>query len=95
MPTASTRKGTTITGKPVGPIWALASFVHVDGKSVTIPDDVGRNEGGGYLTVIHTHDSSGIVHIEAPKGPHYNLGQVFDVWGVRFTPTCLGASIPP
>jgi hypothetical protein len=66
--------------------------VFVDGKSVTIPDDVGRNEGGGYLTVIHTHDSSGIVHIEAPKGPHYNLGQVFDVWGVRFTPTCLGAS---
>jgi hypothetical protein len=66
--------------------------VFVDGKSVTLPDDVGRNEGGGYLTVIHTHDSSGIVHIEAPKGPTYNLGQVFDVWGVRFTPTCLGAS---
>ena len=66
--------------------------VFVDGRSVTLPDDIGRNEGGGYLTVIHTHDSTGIVHIEAPKGPHYNLGQVFDVWGVRFTPTCLGAS---
>jgi len=64
--------------------------VYVNGKPVDVPLDVGRNEGEGRLTVIHTHDGSGIIHIEAPSGPRYNLGQVFDVWGVKFTPTCLG-----
>jgi hypothetical protein len=42
--------------------------------------------------VLHTHDDSGIVHIESPKGRQYTLGQVFDVWGLRFTPTCLGGN---
>jgi len=64
--------------------------VLVNGRPVAVPDDVGRNEGEGKLTVIHTHDGSGIIHIEAPTGPHYTLGQVFDVWGVKFTPDCLG-----
>lgn len=64
--------------------------VLVNGKTVAVPPDVGRNEGEGKLTVIHTHDGSGVIHIEAPAGPHYTLGQVFDVWGVRFTDTCLG-----
>jgi hypothetical protein len=64
--------------------------VVVNGHAVTVPDDIGRNEGGGYLTVIHTHTGDGVIHIEAPKGPVYTLGQLFDVWGVRFSGTCLG-----
>jgi hypothetical protein len=64
--------------------------VLVDGKAVGIPDDIGRNAGAGYLTVIHTHDDSGVIHIESPPGHEYTLGQLFDVWGVRFTGTCLG-----
>jgi hypothetical protein len=65
--------------------------VFVNGKAVDVPDDIGRNAGAGLITVIHTHDGSGVIHIESPKGKQYTLGQVFDVWGVRFTPTCLGA----
>jgi hypothetical protein len=64
--------------------------VLVNGRAVEVPDDIGRNEGAGYITVIHTHDGSGIIHIESPTGHQYTLGQVFDVWGVRFTSTCLG-----
>ncbi|MFL5799181.1 MAG: hypothetical protein ACJ77A_14775 [Actinomycetota bacterium] len=64
--------------------------VFVDGKTVPVPDDIGRNQAAGYLTVIHTHDGSGLIHIESPAGHTYTLGQLFDVWGVRFTPTCLG-----
>ena len=64
--------------------------VDVDGKPVAVPEDIGRNAGGGYLTVIHTHDGSGVIHIESPVGHEYTLGQLFDVWGVRFTSTCLG-----
>jgi hypothetical protein len=64
--------------------------VIVDGKPVPVPDDVGRNQAAGYITVIHTHDGSGVIHIESPSGHTYTLGQLFDVWGVRFTATCLG-----
>ena len=64
--------------------------VEVDGKAVEVPDDIGRNEGAGFLTVIHTHTTDGVIHIESPKGHEYTLGQLFDVWGVRLTSDCLG-----
>lgn len=30
---------------------------------------------------LHTHDATGIVHIEAPVTTTFNLGQFFDIWG--------------
>jgi hypothetical protein len=47
--------------------------------------------GGGCLYWIHTHDASGIIHIEAPAvtpptgGDHYTLGMFFDIWGEPLT----------
>jgi hypothetical protein len=66
----------------------LQIFVH--GKPVTVPASIGINPTAGFLTSIHTHDDSGIIHVESPTIRKFTLGQVFDVWGVRFTPTCLG-----
>lgn len=66
----------------------LDVFVH--GEEVTVPADVGINAGAGFLASIHTHDDSGLLHIESPAGRIYSLGQVFDVWGVRFGAGCLG-----
>jgi hypothetical protein len=46
---------------------------------------------------IHTHGVVGTIHVEAAAIRHYTLGDVFDVWGVRFgwgpTPAdrCLGS----
>ena len=42
--------------------------------------------GGGCLYWIHTHDASGIIHVEAPDlhppgGGPYTLGMLFDIWG--------------
>jgi len=31
-----------------------------------------------------------VIHIESPTKEQYTLGQVFAVWGVRFTPSRLG-----
>jgi len=39
---------------------------------------------------LHTHSSSGIIHVEADRPDRYTLGQFFDEWGVRFSETCLG-----
>ncbi|MGZ4131480.1 MAG: hypothetical protein ACXVWF_00410, partial [Actinomycetota bacterium] len=40
---------------------------------------------------LHTHDTSGVIHIEADD-PNFQgtLGQFFDVWGVRLSSTCVG-----
>jgi hypothetical protein len=53
-----------------------------DGQPVTIPANVGIQATCLYW--IHTHDDSGIIHIEAPadqKDHKFTLGDFFDVWG--------------
>ncbi len=39
---------------------------------------------------IHTHSTSGLIHIEPDRKGTYTLGQFFDEWGVRFDTSCLG-----
>jgi hypothetical protein len=36
---------------------------------------------------LHTHDTSGIVHIESPDNRSYTLGNLFDIWGQRLSTT--------
>jgi hypothetical protein len=63
-------------------------FVH--GDPVTIPVNVGINQATGDVASIHTHSSDGVVHIESSTVADFTLGQFFDVWGVRFSQSCLG-----
>ncbi len=67
----------------------LDLFVH--GKAVPVAPGIGIDAGARFIAELHTHDISGIVHIEAPRIQPFTLGQFFDVWGLRFTQTCLGA----
>ncbi len=39
---------------------------------------------------LHTHTSSGIIHIESDRPGTFTLGEFFDEWRVRFNSTCLG-----
>lgn len=39
---------------------------------------------------LHTHTSSGIIHIETDRRRTFTLGAFFDEWGVRFNSSCLG-----
>lgn len=62
--------------------------IYIHGQSVTVPADIGIYNG---ITPIHTHDSSGIIHIESPDAnATYTLGQFFDIWGVKLTNTSIG-----
>jgi len=54
-------------------------IIRVDGTLETIPGDVGRYST--CLFWLHTHATSGIIHIEAPSERTFTLGQFFDVWG--------------
>jgi hypothetical protein len=74
----------------------LAFHIHqhldlfVNGSPVTVPQNIGIISGTG-LAFIHTHDTSGVIHVESPTVRQYTLGNFFDVWGVLFTKDQLGA----
>jgi len=66
--------------------------INVNGKAVEVPPYLGWVAKGNNaigLSPLHTHDSSGIIHIENSVPADFLLGQVFVEWGVKFTPTCL------
>jgi hypothetical protein len=66
--------------------------IYVDGQPVTVPADIGINVDQQYLSPIHTHDSTGIIHVESPTQRDFTLGEFFDVWGVRFDAHCIGGA---
>jgi hypothetical protein len=64
--------------------------VYVDGQRITVPAFIGIDPQAGFLTEIHTHDPSGIIHVESPTQSTFTLGQLFCEWGVKLTASCLG-----
>ena len=50
------------------------------GHTITIPANTGIPYGD-CLYWLHTHDTSGIIHIEAPAAFRPRLGEFFDIWG--------------
>jgi hypothetical protein len=55
----------------------------VNGTAYPIPSDVGRIPGQ-CIYWAHTHDDSGIIHIESPENRNFTLGEFFDIWGKAF-----------
>jgi hypothetical protein len=62
--------------------------VFVDGRHVVVPAGVGI--GDSFISPLHTHDPSGVVHVESPTIRSFTLGEFLGVWGVRFGPGRLG-----
>jgi len=63
--------------------------IFVNGKKEPVPPNIGIYDGQ-FLTELHTHDESGIMHVESPTKRTFDLAQFFGVWGVRLTPNCVG-----
>jgi hypothetical protein len=80
---------------PLSPVEGTVIHIHqhldlyVDGRKVPVPAGIGIDPAVGYAP-LHTHDASGVIHVESPTVRTYTLGDFFAVWGVRFTPSCLG-----
>jgi hypothetical protein len=66
--------------------------VLLDGGAVTVPAGIGVGKPWGYdppgfiatggcFAWIHTHDTTGVVHIFTEEGRTFTLGQLFEVWG--------------
>jgi hypothetical protein len=65
------------------------------GQQIAIPYGIGIvkpfkvNNGfvgmGQGIYWLHTHDATGIIHVESPDARVYTLGQFFDIWGQPLT----------
>ena len=72
-------------------------LISVHGKPATVPpligvngkEEAGKIVGEGFVSPLHTHDVTGLIHVHATDQRPYTVGEIFDVWGVRFTEDCL------
>lgn len=56
--------------------------VFADGKRVVVPAGIGIDPAGRFISPLHTHDTSGVVHVESPTVRPFTVGEFFGVWGV-------------
>lgn len=64
--------------------------VFVDGKAVTVPAEIGIDEAKQQISPLHTHDTSGVVHIESPVNSDFTLGEFMTEWNVPIGKSVLG-----
>jgi hypothetical protein len=83
---------------------AVHFHAHLDifagGRQVTVPAGIGIPSSGSCLYWMHTHDTSGVIHIEVPAGRtirSLKLGDFLAIWGKgpTTTSTMAGISIGP
>jgi hypothetical protein len=60
----------------------------VNGESVTVPAHIGIAAQDA-ISSMHTHDATGVIHIEAPAAATFTLGQFFTEWQVPLKATCI------
>lgn len=74
--------------------------VLVNGEPVPVPAGLGINigpngtkpaHGEPGIAPLHTHDTTGVLHIEAPRDDTFTLGQAFVEWGVLLNSRQAGA----
>ena len=62
------------------------------GNTLNIPSDIGRTSTCFYWLHMHA-ESPGAIHVEAPKGDTFTLGDFFKVWAIsKKTPEPLDAT---
>jgi hypothetical protein len=84
-------------GLSVAPMEGTARHFHthldilVDDRPVAVPAGLGIATSGAEMAELHTHDTTGVLHVEAPAtGRRYVLGQLFTEWNVRLDAADLG-----
>ena len=77
--------GQTIGGIQCNTMEQLQFHIHahldifVNGHLIYVPPQIGIVDDK-CIYWLHTHDSTGIIHIESPLKRDFTLGQFFDVW---------------
>lgn len=64
--------------------------IYDNGILVPVAASIGVDERQQVETALHTHDQSGVIHMEAGRPFTATLGDFFTVWGVGFGPDHVG-----
>jgi hypothetical protein len=83
----------------------------INGQNISIPGAIGIENavpegsstwgevyGGGSASCfepIHTHDASGIIHMESPTDTNYTLGDFFNVWNQTYAYSLINGTKHP
>jgi hypothetical protein len=65
--------------------------VIINGTAVQVPADIGVDEARQKISPLHSHDSTGVIHIESPTPTTFTLGEFFTEWQVSLSSTHIGA----
>jgi hypothetical protein len=58
----------------------------LDGEDLVVPPGIGIAAREGQIAAVHTHDDSGVLHVESPhRNDVYTIGQFLTLWGVGDT----------
>jgi hypothetical protein len=85
---ATPRVGTTVDGIECNVSEQFLFHIHthidifVNGRHVLIPSQIGIIPDK-CIYWMHTHDGSGIIHIESPIKREFTLGQFLDLWKMK------------
>jgi len=71
-------------------VHALLS-IYQDGVRLALPGSIGRNAACDYE--LHTHEGSGVIHVETDFPTTFTLGQFFALWGQNLSATSI-AGLP-
>jgi hypothetical protein len=89
--TATGGQGATVDDILCSPNMSVVYHVHAhlaifkDGQSLALPSSIGIPAPCIYE--MHTHDQTGIIHLETPSLKSFTLGKFFDVWGQPLSAT--------
>jgi hypothetical protein len=65
--------------------------VIVNGNPVQVPADIGVDDARQKISPLHSHDTTGVIHIESPnKNDTFTLGQFFAEWRVSLAADHIG-----
>jgi hypothetical protein len=69
--------------------------VYVDGVAMPVPAFIGIDRREQLISPLHTHDATGIIHVESAAPARFTLGQLFTEWAVRLDASCVGGYCRP
>jgi hypothetical protein len=89
------------SGLPALPTELLTFHIHahldifVNGAAVPVAAGIGIDFPRGQISPLHTHDTTGIIHVESAAPVVFTLGQFLTEWGVRHDADCIAAFCSP
>jgi hypothetical protein len=69
--------------------------IYVNGEAKLVPAGIGIDDVLRVISPLHTHDLSGVIHIEAATPMPFTLGQFFAEWDAKLDENCVGQYCKP